>query len=104
MKRKKTKPVAVDQSVQAKPYALIEETMEKKLEDISTVLCSAGDGKKKKSRLHAEVLTIVERCLFKIALKRNGNVKSAAANYLGINRNTFQKKMAKLGISREIKS
>jgi DNA-binding protein Fis len=104
MKRKKTKGVAADQSVQAKPYALIEETMEKKLEDISTVLCSAGEGKKRRSRLHEEVLIMVERCLFKIALKRNGNVKSAAANYLGINRNTFQKKMAKLGISREIKS
>jgi len=104
MKGKKTKAVAPDQSIQAKPYALIEETMEKKLEDISTVLCSAGDGKKRKSRLHEEVLIMVERCLFKIALKRNGNVKSAAANYLGINRNTFQKKMAKLGISREIKS
>jgi DNA-binding protein Fis len=53
--------------------------------------------------LHEEVLIMVERCLFKIALKRNGNVKSAAANYLGINRNTFQKKMAKLDISRETK-
>jgi DNA-binding protein Fis len=104
MKRKKTKSVAADQSVQTKPYALIEETMEKKLEDISIVLCSVGDGKKRKSRLHEEVLTMVERCLFKIALKRNGHVKSAAANYLGINRNTFQKKMAKLGISRESKS
>ena len=104
MKRKKTKSVAVDQNVQAKPYALIEEAMEKKLEDVSTVLCQVGDGKKRKSRLHEEVLIMVERCLFKIALKRNGNVKSSAANYLGINRNTFQKKMAKLGISRENKS
>ena len=104
MKRKKTKSVAADQSAQTKPHSLIEETMEKKLEDISTVLCSVGDGKKRKSRLHEEVLTMVERSLFKIALKRNGHVKSAAANYLGINRNTFQKKMAKLGISRESKS
>jgi DNA-binding protein Fis len=78
--------------------------MEKKLEDVSTLLGSVGDGKKRKSRLHEEVLIMVERCLFKIALKRNGNVKSAAANYLGINRNTFQKKMAKLGINRENKS
>jgi DNA-binding protein Fis len=101
MKRKKTKSVAADQSVQAKPYALIEETMEKKLEDISIVLCAVGDEKKRKSRLHEEVLTMVERCLFKIALKRNGHVKSAAANYLGINRNTFQKKMAKMGINNE---
>ncbi len=104
MKRKKTKSVAVDPSVQSKPYALIEETLEKRLEDISTVLCSDGDGKKRKSRLHEDIVTIVERCLFKIALKRNGNIKSAAASFLGINRNTFQKKMAKLGISREIKS
>ena len=104
MKRKKTKIAAVDQNPQAKPYALIEETMEKKLEDISTVLCTVSDGKKRRSRLHEEVLTMVERCLFKIALKRNGNVKSAAANYLGINRNTFQKKMVKLGIDSENKS
>ncbi|HUH64823.1 MAG TPA: helix-turn-helix domain-containing protein [Syntrophales bacterium] len=102
MKQQKTK-AAVDQNVQAKPYQLIEEAMQKKIDDISTVLCSAGDGKKRKSRLHEDVLTMVERCLFKIALKRNGNVKSAAATYLGINRNTFQKKMAKLGIDSENK-
>jgi len=104
MKRRKTKIATVDQNLQAKPYALIEETMEKKLEDISTVLCTVSDGKKRRSRLHEEVLIMVERCLFKIALKRNGNVKSAAANYLGINRNTFQKKMVKLGIDSENKS
>jgi len=41
---------------------------------------------------------MVERSLFKIALRRSNNVKSAAAAYLGINRNTFHKKMDKLGI------
>ena len=101
MKQQKTK--AAVENIQAKPYQLIEEAMQKKIEDISTVLCSAGDGKKRKSRLHEDVLTMVERCLFKIALKRNGHVKSAAASYLGINRNTFQKKMAKLGIDSENK-
>ena len=45
-----------------------------------------------------EVLEMVERSLFRIALKRNKNVKGAAAAYLGINRNTFQNKMVKLGI------
>ena len=100
MKQQKTKAA---ENVQAKPYQLIEEAVQKKIDDISTVLCSAGDGKKRKSRLHEEVLTMVERCLFKVALKRNGNVKSAAASYLGINRNTFQKKMAKLGIDSENK-
>ena len=44
-------------------------------------------------------MSIVEKGLFKIALKRSNNVKSAAATYLGINRNTFQNKMEKLGIN-----
>jgi len=43
-------------------------------------------------------MTMVERSLFRIALQRNNNVKSSASAYLGINRNTFQKKMIKLGL------
>ena len=81
--------------------SVVEETIEKKLEDIATLLCSIDEGKKRKSKLYEEVLTVVERGLFRIALRRNGNVKMAAASYLGINRNTFQKKMAKLGIDCE---
>jgi hypothetical protein len=37
---------------------------------------------------------------WRIALRRSHHVKSAAA-YLGIHRNTFQKKMANLGIRQE---
>jgi DNA-binding protein Fis len=44
---------------------------------------------------------MVERSLFKIALKRCNHVKSSSAAYLGINRNTFQKKMAKLDLDEE---
>ena len=44
---------------------------------------------------------IVERSLFRIALRRSNHVKSAAAAYLGINRNTFQNKMVKLGIDNQ---
>lgn len=84
--------------------SIVEEAIEKKLEDIATLLCSIGEDKKGKSRLYEEVLAVVERGLFRIALRRNGNVKIAAANYLGINRNTFQKKMAKLGINNEIRT
>jgi DNA-binding protein Fis len=69
--------------------------VEKKLEEIATVLCSTAMGK---SKLYDEVITMVERCLFKAALKNTNNVKSAAAAYLGINRNTFQNKMVKLGL------
>ena len=78
--------------------AILEEILEKKLEDISTLLCSAGG---KKSRVYEDVIYMVERSLFKIALKRCNHVKSAAAAYLGINRNTFQKKMAKLELGEE---
>jgi DNA-binding protein Fis len=78
--------------------SILEEILEKKLEDISTLLCSAGD---KKSRVYEDVIYMVERCLFKIALKRCNHVKSASAAYLGINRNTFQKKMTKLELGED---
>lgn len=77
------------------PTSVAEEVLEKKLEDIATILSAADTGK---SRLYDEVLVMVERVLFRIALKRSNHVKSAAAAYLGINRNTFQNKMVKLGI------
>lgn len=104
MKLKNPEYAAVDNDVPAIASPLLEETIEKKLEDIATLLCSVGEGEKGKSRLYEEVLTMVERSLFRIALRRNGNVKSAAANYLGINRNTFQKKMMKMGMNGENKS
>ena len=80
------------------PGLILEKLIEKKLEDIATVL-SASDGRK--SKLHEEVMTMVEKGLFKIALRRSNNVKSTAATFLGINRNTFTGKMAKLGINCE---
>ena len=83
---------------ETKSSSVVDDVIEKKLADIATVLCSTGTGK---SKLYEEVLSMLERCLFKIALKRSNNVKSAAAAYLGINRNTFQKKMVKLGITCE---
>ena len=80
----------------ATPARACEAIIEKKLEDILTVLCSVGNGK---SRLYEDVITMMERSLLRIALRRCHNVKSAAAAYLGINRNTFQKKMEKLGLA-----
>jgi DNA-binding protein Fis len=74
-------------------HAVAEDILGQKLEDIATILSGSGNGK---SRLHEDVVAIVERCLFRIALQRSQNVKSRAADYLGINRNTFQKKMVKL--------
>jgi DNA-binding protein Fis len=80
------------------PAAVAEEILEEKLEDIATILCKS---EKDRSRLYDEVLAMVERGLVRIALRRSNYVKSAAAAYLGINRNTFQKKMVKLGIDHD---
>ncbi|MBN1547410.1 MAG: hypothetical protein JW902_12195 [Syntrophaceae bacterium] len=81
---------------EASPHSIIEEILRKDLENVMTVLNSNGNGK---STLYEELMSIVDRSLFKIALNRSGQIKSAAANYLGINRNTFQKKMIKLGMN-----
>jgi DNA-binding protein Fis len=80
------------------PAAVAEEILEKKLNDIATILCKAGTDK---SRIYEEVMAMVERSLVRIALRRSNQVKSAAAAYLGINRNTFQKKMVSLGIDQD---
>ena len=80
------------------PAAVAEEILEKNLDDIVTVLCKAETDK---SRIYEEVMAMVERSLVRIALRRSNHVKSAAAAYLGINRNTFQKKMVGLGIDRD---
>jgi DNA-binding protein Fis len=87
----------VDQAAREKrstPAAVAEEILEKNLEDIATLLCKAETDK---NRIYAEVMAMVERSLVRIALRRSHHMKSAAA-YLGINRNTFQKKMVNLGI------
>jgi len=98
MRSKKQKSSKVVMNVKETPYKVVEEIMEKKLEDITTVL-SASSGRK--SKLYEEVMSMVEKGLFKIALRRSNYVKSTAAVFLGINRNTFTDKMVKLGINCE---
>jgi len=98
MRSKKKNKSAVVMAVRETRYVAVEEIIEKKLEDIATVLSASGD---RKSKLYEEVMDMVEKGLFKIALRRSNYVKSAAAVFLGINRNTFTDKMAKLGINCE---
>lgn len=92
---------AVDPAVRdnrSTPTDVAEEILEKKLDDIATLLCKTETDK---SRIYEEVMAMVERSLVRIALRRSHYVKSAAAAYLGINRNTFQKKMVNLGIDHD---
>ena len=86
----------INEGVQASSFPCLEDIIGKELEDIVTLLCSSGT---EKSRVYEEVLLMVERSLIKIALKRSNNVKTGAADFLGINRNTLHKKMNKLGIN-----
>lgn len=95
--RKQRKPEAVTGGEDT-CHSAVEEILEKKLDDLATVLSASDNGK---SKLHEEVMAMVEKGLFRIALRRSSNVKSTAAAYLGINRNTFTDKMAKLGIDCE---
>ncbi len=98
MRSKKQKSSKIVMKVKETPYAVVEEIMEKKLEDLATVLSASGG---RKSKLYEEVMSMVEKGLFKIALRRSNYVKSTAAVFLGISRNTFTDKMVKLGINCE---
>ena len=84
----------MDKGIQASSLPL-EDIIGEELEDIVTLLCSTGT---QKSRLYEDILSMVERGMIKIALKRSGNVKITTADFLGINRNTLHKKIDKLGI------
>jgi DNA-binding protein Fis len=74
----------------------VEGILEKRIEDIVNFLGSAENSK---SRLYDDILATVERCLIRIALKRSNNIKTSAAGFLGINRNTLHKKMEQHDIS-----
>lgn len=98
LKKKRSVDSQAERERRATPAAVAEEILQEKLEDIATILCKSETDR---SRLYDEVLAMVERGLVRIALRRSNHVKSAAAAYLGINRNTFQKKMVKLGIDHD---
>ncbi|KAF0121407.1 MAG: Fis family transcriptional regulator [bacterium] len=74
----------------------IEKVLEKKLDEIITVLDVKTVGKR---RLYADIISNVEKTLIKLALNRTKNIKYEAARFLGINRNTLHKKMNDLNIS-----
>ncbi|MCK9363770.1 MAG: hypothetical protein M0P74_09275 [Syntrophales bacterium] len=85
-------------STQTTPKDVAEKILEKNLDDITAILCQPGINK---SRIYDEVMEMVDRSLLRISLRRTNQVKSAAASYLGINRNTLQKKLIKLQLGDE---
>ncbi len=71
------------------------EVLEGQLEKLIDCL-RLPDGEK--SRIYEEVIDLTEQAMFKIALRRSNNVKTTASLFLGINRNTLQKKLHKFGL------
>jgi Fis family transcriptional regulator len=57
-------------------------------------------GGAKPHALHEMVLLAVERPLLKFALEKAGGNQSAAAELLGINRNTLRKKLCDYGLAK----
>jgi DNA-binding protein Fis len=78
------------------PSFAVESVLEKTLEDLTLFLGTADNAK---STLYDEIMEMVERSLIKIALRRSNNIKTGAAAFLGINRNTLHKKIEQLNIS-----
>ncbi len=83
----------MEEEMQEPSFPLMEEIFEKRLDEVVTILGCERNGRE---GLYDEILTMVERGLIKIAMKRSNNVKTAAADFLGINRNTLHGKIKKL--------
>ncbi len=73
----------------------LEDLLEKKL---TANLSGVDVGSETDCGLFHEVIAIVERILIKMALKKANKVQVAAAQFLGINRNTLRKKIKDLRI------
>ncbi len=74
----------------------LEDLLEKKL---TGTLEGVDTGLEINCGLFHDVISIVERILIKIALRKTNSVQVAAAQFLGINRNTLRKKIRDLKIN-----
>ena len=88
--------VAAELTDQPSSLDIAEQVLQQRLEEIVTILSLENRGKKK---IYDDIVSLVEKILIQSALNRSNQVKSAAASFLGINRNTLHNKMEKLGIA-----
>jgi Fis family transcriptional regulator, factor for inversion stimulation protein len=98
MMNEKNRDMLTGKQEKPTPKEIAEKILEKNLEDI-TIMLQAPDNSK--SRIYNEVVDMVEKALLRISLRRTNQVKSAAAVYLGVNRNTLHQKIVKFGIDDE---
>ncbi|MCF8054565.1 MAG: hypothetical protein K9K75_05030 [Deltaproteobacteria bacterium] len=78
------------------PIVAVEKCLEKQVADVMTFLTEPH----RTGHIHEEVMQMVERSLLRVAMERNNGVKSKAASYLGISRNSLQARLVRLGINK----
>jgi len=76
---------------------LLDEILEQKLVEVLNKIDPYVETKTK-MRIYNDIIRLVEKILIKSALERVDHVQIAAAQFLGINRNTLRKKMKELKI------
>jgi len=77
--------------------SLLDEILEEKLSEVLNKVDPYIESKTRRG-IFDDILAVVEKILIKSALERMGQVQTAAAQLLGINRNTLRKKMKDLKI------
>jgi transcriptional regulator with GAF, ATPase, and Fis domain len=93
---KKTETLAQDSKLEAKSY-LLDEILEQKLVEVLNKIDPYVETKTKMG-IYDDIIRLVEKILIKSALEKVDHVQIAAAQFLGINRNTLRKKMQELKI------
>jgi len=93
---KKSEPLQRTGKAKTKPF-LLDEILEERLSEVLNKVDPYVESKAKLGLLD-DIIALVEKILIKLALKRVNHVQIAAAQLLGINRNTLRKKMKDLKI------
>jgi DNA-binding protein Fis len=95
---RKSEPLAKDTKMKARSH-LLDEILEQKLVEVLDKIDPYVEAKTKMG-IFDDIIRVVEKILIKSALERVDHVQIAAAQFLGINRNTLRKKMKELKIKR----
>jgi transcriptional regulator with GAF, ATPase, and Fis domain len=94
---KQTEPLATEAKVKAKSH-LLDEILEQKLVEVLNKIDPYVETKTQMG-IFDDIIRVVEKILIKSALERVDHVQIAAAQFLGINRNTLRKKIKELKIN-----
>lgn len=89
-------PLSKESRMKARSH-LLDEILEQKLDEVLNKIDPYVETKTRMG-IFNDIISVVEKILIKSALERVDHVQIAAAQFLGINRNTLRKKMKELNI------